>query len=141
MIERVPYAACPLCSDATTADYRSADCTAHPLYQSALPERCAVVSMADVLEHMPSPAEGLRAAHRLLVDDGVLLASMPNTESFVWRVLDKNGVNPYWGEIEHYHAFSRNRFCALLRDTGFEPARYGVSERYRACMEVVARRR
>lgn len=257
MIERVPYAACPLCCDAAIADYRTADCTGHPLYQPALPpkmrwkqcrscehifaegyfteearrlifgtvnegqkvgyqveeqrdvsarmidkilpytaggrwldigfgngsllftaqeygfvpvgvdlreenvrvmsalgieahckplsevalpETCAVVSMADVLEHMPFPADGLRAAHCLLVDDGVLLVSMPNTESIVWRVLDKNGVNPYWGEIEHCHNFSRTRLYALLRETGFEPVRYGVSERYRACMEVVARR-
>lgn len=257
MIERVPYAGCPLCSNRVVADYRTGDCTGHPLYQPAwppkihwkqcrscehifaegyfteescrllfhtvnesqkvgyqveeqrdvsarmiekvlpfaaggnwldigfgngsllftaqeygfvpigvdlreesvrimsalgiqayctalsdlaLPEKCAVVSMADVLEHMPFPSAGLRAARSLLVDDGILLTSMPNTESIVWRVLDKTGANPYWGEIEHYHNFSRTRLYALLRETGFEPVRYGISERYRACMEVVARK-
>jgi hypothetical protein len=49
-------------------------------------------------------------------------------------------VNPYWGEIEHYHNFGRRRLYALLEEHGFEPARYGVSFRYRACMEVIARR-
>jgi hypothetical protein len=29
----------------------------------------------------------------------------------------------------------------LLREIGFEPLRYGISERYRACMEVIARKR
>jgi hypothetical protein len=44
------------------------------------------------------------------------------------------------GSIEHYHNFSRSRLYALLRETGFEPVRYGISERYRACMEVIARK-
>ena len=102
--------------------------------------KCAVVSMADVLEHMPYPKEGLRAARDALADDGVLFISMPNMESIVWTVLDQHGTNPYWGEIEHYHNFSRSRLFELLRETGFEPVRYGISERYRVCMEVIARK-
>lgn len=102
--------------------------------------RCSVVSMADVLEHMPFPQAGLRAAHRLLDDNGILLLSLPNTESAVWKALDDNQMNPYWGELEHYHNFSRSRLFALLRETGFEPLRYGVSERYRAAMEVISRK-
>jgi hypothetical protein len=49
-----------------------------------------------------------------------------------------NGVNPYWGEIEHYHNFSRKRLYALLQNHGFKPADYHISERYRVCMEVIA---
>lgn len=102
--------------------------------------KCAVISMADVLEHMPYPKDGLNAAHQLLSDGGVLLLSMPNMDSIVWKVLDQQQVNPYWGEIEHYHNFTRSRLFDLLRETGFEPLRYGVSERYRVSMEVVARK-
>lgn len=105
-----------------------------------LPEPCAVISMADVLEHMPFPKDGLRAAHKLLADDGVLFVSMPNSENAVWRALNESNANPYWGELEHYHNFSRSRLYALLRETGFEPVRYGISERYRVCMEVIARK-
>jgi SAM-dependent methyltransferase len=105
-----------------------------------LPRPCAVISMADVLEHMAFPKLGLAAAARLLADDGVLLLSMPNADSMLWRVLDVTKANPYWGELEHYHNFGRARLYALLRETGFEPMRYGVSERYRACMEIVARK-
>ncbi|WP_395667036.1 tetratricopeptide repeat protein [Methylocella sp.] len=99
-----------------------------------------VVSMADVLEHMPFPRQGLEAARRLLRPGGALLLSMPNMEAMTWRLLHANKVNPYWGEIEHYHNFSRRRLYALLREHGFEPAEYAVSERYRVCMEVIARR-
>jgi SAM-dependent methyltransferase len=101
---------------------------------------CSVVSMADVLEHMPFPKKGLQAAHNLLTEGGILFASMPNMENIVWKVLDMNNANPYWGEIEHYHNFSRNRFFDLLREAGFEPIRYGISERYRACMEIIAKK-
>jgi len=101
-------------------------------------DRFNVISMADVLEHMPFPKAALTAAHRLLRQGGVLFLSMPNTENMVWRLLHANGVNPYWGEIEHYHNFSRKRLYALLQEHGFQPVEYHVSERYRVCMEVIA---
>jgi len=103
-------------------------------------QACAVISMADVLEHLPFPITALQAAHRLLAENAVLFVSMPNTDSMVWKMLDRDNMNPYWGELEHYHNFSRERLYALLRQCGFEPVRYGISERYRACMEVIARK-
>jgi protein O-GlcNAc transferase len=100
-----------------------------------------VVSMADVLEHMPFPKAALAKAHALLADDGLLFVSMPNSEAFAWRDLDARGVNPYWAEIEHLHNFGRSRLYALLEEMGFTPCRYGISQRYIACMEVLARKR
>ncbi|MDR3417108.1 MAG: class I SAM-dependent methyltransferase [Nevskia sp.] len=105
-----------------------------------LREPCAVVSLADVLEHMPFPRQGLQVAHRLLADSGVLFVSMPNMDCVPWILLDQEGINPYWAELEHYHNFSRDRLYRLLRQAGFEPVHYGVSERYRLGMEVVARK-
>lgn len=99
-----------------------------------------VVSMMDVLEHMPFPRLGLMAAHRNLLPGGILYLSMPNSESVAWQELDRNNVNPYWGEIEHYHNFSRTTLYKALEEFGFSAVRYGVSERYRVCMEVIARR-
>ena len=94
--------------------------------------------MADVLEHMPFPKQGLIAANKLLRTGGVLLVSMPNSENIVWRLTTEQNSNPYWGELEHYHNFGRSRLYRLLEDHGFTAVRYGVSERYRMCMEVVA---
>jgi SAM-dependent methyltransferase len=99
-----------------------------------------VISMADVLEHMPFPKPALRHAWALLREGGILFLSMPNSDSFLWTLLTRQGMNPYWGEIEHYHNFGRERLYALLAECGFEPVRYGVSVRYRACMEVLARK-
>ena len=101
-------------------------------------ERYSVISMADVLEHLPFPKAGLAAARSLLRPGGALFLSMPNMDNMVWRLLHANKVNPYWGEIEHYHNFTRKRLYALLDEHGFQPVEYGVSERYRVCMEVIA---
>ena len=103
-------------------------------------ERFSVVSMADVLEHMPFPKTGLSAARRLLRPDGILFVSMPSYDCAAWRLLDTANANPFWGELEHFHNFSRTRLYTLMQEMGFEPIHYGVSERYRVCMEVIARR-
>jgi protein O-GlcNAc transferase len=106
----------------------------------APPGAFSVVSLCDVLEHMPFPKIGLAATLRLLKPGGVLLVSMPNSESVVWLALDQQNLNPYWAEIEHHHNFSRRRLYALLEECGFAPRAYAVSDRYRACMEVIAER-
>ncbi|HXW72818.1 MAG TPA: tetratricopeptide repeat protein [Methylocella sp.] len=97
-----------------------------------------IISMADVLEHMPFPRTGLGAAYRLLKRGGLLFLSMPNIDSMIWRLLHANKINPYWSEIEHYHNFSRKRLYDLLQKFGFHPAEYNISERHRACMEIIA---
>jgi SAM-dependent methyltransferase len=105
-----------------------------------LPEPVQVVSMMDVLEHVPFPRTFLTAVVDLLDNGGVCMLSMPNTEQILWDVMSARNANPYWGELEHYHNFSRTRLYGLLEDVGLKPLRYGVSERYKACMEVVARK-
>ncbi|MGH6851447.1 MAG: hypothetical protein ACREDD_13535 [Methylocella sp.] len=87
---------------------------------------------------MPIPKEGLAAAQRLRRQGGVLFLSMPDMDNMAWRLLHANGVNPYWGENEHYRNFSRKRLYALPPEHGFRQAEYHIGERYRICMEVIA---
>lgn len=101
--------------------------------------RFNVISMADVLEHMPFPNAALKAARRLINDGGLLFVSCPNAAAPIWSHHELAGGNPYWSEIEHYHNFTRERLYALLRETGFTPLSYGVSRRYTMCMEVISR--
>lgn len=70
-----------------------------------------------------------------------MLLSMPNTDTLLWALMTQHNANPYPGELGHYHNFGRARLYDLLREVGLEPVRYGISERYRVCMEVVAKRR
>jgi protein O-GlcNAc transferase len=88
---------------------------------TAPPGSIAVISMADVLEHMPFPKPALRHAAALLKPDGLIFLSMPNGDTIVWKYLDSYKINPYWFEIEHYHNFTKDRLFALLAETGFEP--------------------
>lgn len=101
--------------------------------------RPSVISMADVVEHEPFPIKALESARALIDDAGVLLISMPNASAPLWHFWNANGWNPYWHEIEHYHNFTRERLYEVLQLTGFKPVHYAISERYRGCMEVLAR--
>lgn len=103
-----------------------------------LSEPCHVISLMDVLEHVPYPKPFLKAVVDRLHDGGVCMLSMPNSEQILWDFMTMQNANPYWGEMEHYHNFSRTRLYALLEECGLKPLRYGVSQRYRACMEVIA---
>ena len=126
----------------TVARMRNMGYAAHceDLVAYAPEKRFDVISMADVLEHMPFPKPALARAHALLEENGLLFLSMPNLDSFAWRALHVQGRNPYWTEIEHLHNFGRRRLVTLLRESGFEPCRYGISDRYVASMEIIARR-
>ena len=55
----------------------------------------SVVSMMDVVEHIPYPKEVLLAMHSKMDKDGCLLISCPNSESWVWKFLTKQNINPY----------------------------------------------
>jgi SAM-dependent methyltransferase len=103
-------------------------------------EPIAVLSMADALEHMHDPRAALRKAHSLLDSDGLIYISCPNSETCTWKQWERDGSNPYWGEIEHYHNFSRSKLFELLERHGFSTIDYFVSSRYYSCMEVVARK-
>lgn len=97
-----------------------------------------VISMADVLEHGNYPLEFLAWANRRLVTGGALFVSCPNTDAFAWRAMEITHRNPYWSEIEHVHNFGRAELMGILRSAGFQPVRYGISQRYLASMELVA---
>ena len=128
--------------EASVAKLRAMGFEAHVTELSSFesPAPFDVISMADVLEHMPFPKEALAKAHALLASDGLLFVSMPNIDAFAWKDLEAHGQNPYWREIEHVHNFGRKRLYALLEEMGFVPCAYGISQRYLACMEVVARK-
>ena len=109
-----------------------------PVEKLDFPGRFSVVSMAGRLHCLPFPRTALDAVHRLLKPGGVLFVSMPNMGTMVWRLRDVGGNNPAWGDIEHYHNFTRDRLYALLQTHGFKPAAYTVGELGHSIMEVIA---
>ncbi|HLT27715.1 MAG TPA: class I SAM-dependent methyltransferase [Zeimonas sp.] len=100
-----------------------------------------VLSMMDVLEHMPYPREALHKAATVLRPGGLIVISLPDLSCSSWRLMDAAQRNPYWMEIEHHHNFSRGRLLALLAECGFEVVDFAIPLRYKAQMEVYARLR
>ena len=99
-----------------------------------------VLSMADVLEHIPYPKASLSIANALLEREGILFLSCPNMDTVAWRDATAKNANPYWLEVEHFHNFTRKRLYDLLAECGFAPIQYSVSERYRMGCEIIARK-
>ncbi len=99
-----------------------------------------VMSLADVLEHVPFPRQALKRVREALMPGGLIMISCPNLDSGSWRKANAEGINPYWGELEHHHNFSRASLMRLLAEEGFVPINYSISTRYKSCMEVIARR-
>ena len=100
--------------------------------------KITVASFMDVLEHIPYPKQILKVLYSKMDESGCLIISMPNSESIIWKLMSQQNQNPYLGEIEHYHNFSRTRLFELLEECGFSIVKYGISERYRVCMEIIA---
>ena len=100
----------------------------------------SVVSMMDVLEHIPYPKEVLMSVHSIMDENGIIMISMPNSESWLWKFWSRENKNPYFNTIEHYHNFSKTRLVSLLNECGFTFKKYRVSERYRSGMEIIAQR-
>lgn len=97
-----------------------------------------VLSMMDVLEHLPFPREALLKAAQVLPKQGVIVLSLPDLSCSSWRILDKAQANPYWIEMEHFHNFSRSRIFSLLHECGFEVVNFSIPQRYKAQMEIYA---
>lgn len=116
------------------------DATQGDFVQAELPTGLDVLSMMDVLEHMAFPVPALQKAHRVLRPDGLLVISLPDMDSSSWRLMDHTNNNPYWIEIEHHHNFGRARLTALLHAQGFEVIDFTVPQRYKAQLELYARR-
>jgi SAM-dependent methyltransferase len=100
-----------------------------------------VVSLSNVVDRMPFPAQALSHLHKLLAPRGLLYVSARTSDSLRWRKLDAENANPNWGRLDLYHVFQRKSLFRLLQTSGFEPCSYGASGSDGLGMEVVACRR
>lgn len=98
-----------------------------------------IITMGDVIEHLQRPTEGLKKAHALLKEGGILWLSTPNFESSFSRMM--KAFDAMWCEPYHISYFSRKGLLALLEQEGFELLEYTVSNRYNGSMELLLRKR
>lgn len=80
-------------------------------------ERFDVVTLWDVLEHMPDPRSDLLECARVLRDHGLLVINYPDIGSWIARVMGRSWV---FLLSVHLYYFTRTTIARLLRDSGFE---------------------
>lgn len=76
-----------------------------------------VITMLDVVEHLPSPSAGLKKAHALLKSGGMLFAITPNFDS-----LSRLSHRENWGLLEpehHLYYFTRKTLGETASGAGF----------------------
>lgn len=86
-----------------------------------LPGSFDVVTLNHVLEHLPDPADWIRACRRLLSPGGLLVVSVPNLGSLQAIVGNRD-----WFHLDvprHLHHFTRRGLHALLEREGFRVLR------------------
>ncbi len=88
------------------------------------PESLEVLTMFDVIEHVPDPLGDLRKAFELLVPGGMAVLSTPNIDGLFPRLsLPLAGRLGYWPHPEppyHLFQFSVKTLAAMLEKAGFE---------------------
>lgn len=78
-----------------------------------------VISMMDVVEHLPDPFSDLKRARQIVHDNGYLVLSTMDSDSVVSRLLGKN-LEDFRRVREHLYFFSRRTIQAVLGDCGWE---------------------
>lgn len=90
-----------------------------PLAEFEAPEYTFdVVTLWDVLEHLPFPKAALEKINDLLASGGHLVFSVPNLQSFDARLFGPWWIG--WDAPRHLHLFSQSVIDRLLAETGFK---------------------
>jgi 2-polyprenyl-3-methyl-5-hydroxy-6-metoxy-1,4-benzoquinol methylase len=86
-----------------------------------------LIIMADIVEHVIDPRYIVAMAGNRLVRYGKLIISMPLRDG-VNDVLFHDR-NPFWGEVEHCHYFTRSGLVDMVANCGFKLIRQRPSQR------------
>jgi 2-polyprenyl-3-methyl-5-hydroxy-6-metoxy-1,4-benzoquinol methylase len=93
------------------------DVEAKPFEELQFPENhFDVVTLWQVLEHVPYPLMILKEVHRILKPGGLLVVSTPNIEAIPAKILRKR-----WWDIKrlHINQFTTKTLTDILRNAGF----------------------
>lgn len=76
-----------------------------------------VITMWDVLEHLPNPKQTLLEVNRILKKDGLLVVNYPNVDSLLARIFGRR----WWFYLSvHLFYFTHKTINKMLEKTGFK---------------------
>lgn len=84
-----------------------------------------VITLFHVLEHLPDPKKTLYEIEKIIKNDGILIVSVPNIDSFIFKVFKR-----FWFSLDvprHYYHFSIDTISKILKLTGFEIIKIGYA--------------
>jgi 2-polyprenyl-3-methyl-5-hydroxy-6-metoxy-1,4-benzoquinol methylase len=111
------------------------------LLDTELPEAgFDIITMWDLIEHVPDPAAVFAECHRLLKPGGVLAISTPDAGSVLARVLRGRWLG-YRSIDEHLYFFSHRTITAMLEHAGFEVRRFAQAGKVLALPRLIERMR
>lgn len=105
-------------ASAYARDVLGLDVITGELLTTPLPARSFdVVTMGDVVEHLPEPRAALERVRELLVPGGLLWLALPDAGSTVARAMGRR----WWSVLPtHVQYFTRRSVAALLNASGFQ---------------------
>ena len=77
-----------------------------------------VITLWDVLEHLPNPKTTLRTAKKILRPDGIIVFSIPNLYSFDRFLFRSYWIG--WDPPRHFTLFTEKTLTILLDEVGFQ---------------------
>jgi 2-polyprenyl-3-methyl-5-hydroxy-6-metoxy-1,4-benzoquinol methylase len=77
-----------------------------------------VVTLWDVLEHMPDPKKALKECNRILKPNGILVVNYPDIGSWISRFMGRKWV---FLLSVHLYFFTRTTAKKMLKSAGFKP--------------------
>ena len=99
-----------------------------------------LITMWDLIEHVPDPAALLAECRRLLRPGGVIAISTPDAGSLLAHLLGGRWLG-FRSIDEHLYFFSRMTLGAMLTAAGFEPRRFVAVGKHLALPRLVERMR
>ncbi len=90
-------------------------------------EYFSLVTLFDVIEHIPHPIEFLSILHKKIAPGGSILFVTPNVDTLSFKILKEK-----WPHLvqEHPVLYSPKSINRLLKETGFMPKAHGWATKY-----------
>ena len=101
-----------------TSDRLGIEVWNQPLVEMAVDLPYDVITMFDVLEHVPNPKETLTHIYRLLKPGGIALFFVPNLDSLGFKIL--KGNSSLCMPVEHLFYFTETALRPVLEHVGFQ---------------------